>query len=152
VISCHEGEEVRKVTAAMIAPVVIPALFFLGKMIVFDETNVSYLRDASFETFAGILPFGYLFSFAFGVPAVIFLSKIGRLTVPMVGVGGVLGGLLSVVLVLALTRNLGALMNSGFLLAVASALGLVVACVFCALAKVPIKSGKVGHEIKLRAG
>jgi hypothetical protein len=133
---------VRKATAAMIAPVVIPPLFFLGKMIVFDETNANYLKDASFETFAGILPFGYLFSLTFGVPVIIFFSRIGRLTVPMVGVGGVLGGLFSVVLVLALTRNLGALMNSTFLLAVAALLGLIVACVFCALAQVPVKNGK----------
>ncbi|MBM7129883.1 hypothetical protein [Dyella mobilis] len=129
----------KKMAAMIISPLVLPVLFFIAKMIVFDERNANYFRGAVFETFAGVLPFSYLFFLIFGVPVILILTKAkrlqGRFVVPL----GAFCGLLTVVLILAFTKSLRSIFENGVLLLVTALAGAVVAGAFCIMAKVPMR-------------
>jgi hypothetical protein len=130
----------KKSYAALISPIILPVLFFAGKMIFFDHDDASYFRKTVFETLAGILPFSYLFSFIYGAPILFILSKLNKLNRVAIILSGALGGIITVVIIFLYTSNLGALKESGFLMAISAVAGAIVSLSFCLLAKIPSRT------------
>ncbi|WP_158755823.1 hypothetical protein [Dyella sp. S184] len=130
----------KKSYAALIAPIILPALFFTGKMVFFDHSDPGYFRKTTFETLAGILPFSYLFSFIFGIPILFVLSKINKLNGTAFMLSGALGGIITIGIIYSYTSNFSSLKESGFLVAISAVAGLTVSLFFCILSKIPMRT------------
>jgi len=129
-----------KKISALIAPIIIPVLFFSGRMIFFDRSDSRYLSKTIFETLIGILPFSYLFSFVVGIPVLLILSKINKLNAIALVLSGAMGGALVMIAISICTSGFERFNERGFSVALSALAGLIVSSLFCALAKIPVRA------------